>query len=654
MSLFKLGIYLINEVFSFLEYKRRLQICSRSHQLSKILSIKKPSFKLYNYLINSFKKYNISSLNLQNLYDKEFECNKKELEAKEINLIFSCFLRSLQKNPVKNQIVKLSPLFNNYYEFLDIDCDEYVLKLVSLYDIKKNNFLKNKKITSLNIKFTVSSSIEKDISFLNENLNYLLSLNQYKNIEIIIVGTGVFTQNSFDYINLDNLEKLQLSYMDLSSYDINYFFTKIYNSHKKYPLISLDLSSNILDEECINLLCWVIEINFPKLQKINLYGNNFTFIGAEKILQKFHKSIEIDISLNKLGKKEIDLFNKYNKSSKKLKIISDFRFNIRKDFRDNNLEEFCEKFKDLKDIELFEENSLTVRKLLKLKENLVKEENGIKESQIKNISFCLNQMETIEKINFNGTYKAGKILEKCKNSFLEQIKDYNLAYSEISQKCVDITERMKNLERFNLFRITLTNDLMININNALKNNLKNIKELCLSHTSLTSKSIKGLIDIITNLKNLISLSISENDIGKNSIIQIVKNLKDNCHDLIILNISKTIEPHNDGLNELWDSLSNIYNLREFYCQDNNINYKDMILFKNKLPNNYFMLNKIDFSYNADIDSNVLNELLPEFKKYLNYVEAFCFWDIGNIPIKDLIKFRGIFPSRIRLRNKKKR
>ena len=234
MSLFKLGIYLINEVFSFLEYKRRLQICSRSHQLSKILSIKKPSFKLYNYLINSFKKYNISSLNLQNLYDKAFECNKKELEAKEINLIFSCFLRSLQKNPVKNQIVKLSPLFNNYYEFLDIDCDEYVLKLVSLYDIKKNNFLKNKKITSLNIKFTVSSSIEKDISFLNENLNYLLSLNQYKNIEIIIVGTGVFNQNSFDYINLDNLEKLQLSYMDLSSYDINYFFTKIYNSHKKY------------------------------------------------------------------------------------------------------------------------------------------------------------------------------------------------------------------------------------------------------------------------------------------------------------------------------------------------------------------------------------------------------------------------------------
>ena len=89
--------------------------------------------------------------------------------------------------------------------------------------------------------------------------------------------------------------------MDLSSNDIINFFTKVYDSHKKYPLISLDLSSNKLDDECSDILCWVIEINFPELQKINIHGNNFTSYGAEKILKKFHKIIEIDIALNKIA-----------------------------------------------------------------------------------------------------------------------------------------------------------------------------------------------------------------------------------------------------------------------------------------------------------------------------------------------------------------
>ena len=117
----------------------------------------------------------------------------------------------------------------------------------------------------------------------------------------------------------------------------------------------------------------------------------------------------------------------------------------------------------------------------------------------------------------------------------------------------------------------------------------------------------------------------------------------------ILNISKTINPHKEGLNELWDILSNIYNLNIFKCQDNNINAKDMILFKNKLSNNFIMLNLIDFSYNIDIDTNVLNDVLPEFKKYLNHIETLSFLGVGTFIEEELIKFRGIFPGRIKMR-----
>ena len=642
MNIFHLGIYAINELFSFLEYKKRLQICKISKRLLKILYIKKASFKLYNFLINSFAKYNISSLNLQNIYEKTFEYFKKDLEAKEINLIISYFLHSLPKNhPVKEGMIKLNPLFKNYHEFLNIDCQDFVLKFVSLYDIPKNNLLKNEKITSLDINFTVSSSMEKEIPIISENLNYLLSLNQYKNIQIIIVGEEVFTQDSFDYINLDKLEKLQLSYMNLSSKDIIYFLTNIYESYKKYPLISLDLSSNTLDDECTDLLCQVIENNFLELKKINLHGNNFTSIGAEKILHKFHKTLEIDIALNKLLNGEIDLFNKYNNSAKELKIISNFRFHVKNDFQDNTLEQFYNKYKDLKYIELYENKYLS---------NEEDEYKGI-QKPFKNISSCLNKMKKIEKINFTGTYNAGNILEECDNSFLEQIKDYSISFCKISKKSIEITEKMKNLEDFSCFKAALKYELMTNLINSLKNNT-NLTRLSLSHADLDSKSVELLINSITNMKHLLRFSIDENYIGVNSIIQIINSLSANCHDLSNLNISKTIEPHTKGLKELWDSLTNIYNLNQFICQDNHINSKDMLLLKDKLSNNFIMLNKINFSYNADIDTNVLNDFLPVFKKYFNHVEALALWGVGIISKEDIIKFRNIFPGRIRIRNTK--
>ena len=132
-------------------------------------------------------------------------------------------------------MIKLSPLFNKYNEFLGIEYSDYVLKLVSLYGISKNNSLKNKNIIALDINLTFSFSMQKDISILQENLNYILSLNHYKNIQIKIFGEGILTKYSFDYINLEKLEKLKLSYMDLSSNDIIYFFNKFYNSNKQYP-----------------------------------------------------------------------------------------------------------------------------------------------------------------------------------------------------------------------------------------------------------------------------------------------------------------------------------------------------------------------------------------------------------------------------------
>ena len=180
-------------------------------------------------------------------------------------------------------------------------------------------------------------------------------------------------------------------------------------------------------------------------------------------------------------------------------------------------------------------------------------------------------MEKLEEIEFIQTYKAGKILEKCNNSFLEQIKFYDLSYCKLSKKCIEILEKMKNLERFHCFRLTLASELMEIINNSIKNNLINLREISLFHTSLTSKSLEELIDIIQNLKQLVSFSINENDIGTNSIIQIVKTLRDNCHDLTRLDISKTLEYHNVGLDELWDALTNINNLSRFVCQDNYMN-----------------------------------------------------------------------------------
>jgi len=653
MNIFKLGNFFINEIFLFLNYKKRLQLCQKSNLLSKILCIKKSSFKLYNFLINSFKKYNITSSNLQNIYNITFEYFGNELGTEEINFIFSSFLKSLNKNPINEGIVILSSLFDYYYEFLGIECKEYELKFVSLYEIEKNDFLKNEKISNLNINFTLSSSMEKDISILNENLNFILSLNKYKNISIVIIGEGIFTEKSFDYINLEKLEKLKLSFMDISSNDIIYFFTKVYDSHKKYPLIDLDLSSNKLDDECSDLICWVIEINFPKLKKINIHGNNFTSDGAKRILEKLNQTKEIDLALNKVGKYENDIFNKYNKDAKDLKIITDFKFDIRNDFNEQ-LDNFYDKFKDLKKIELFENDSIDANKISNLEKYLEKENNDVINKQLNNISLTLNKLKLIDNIIFTGTYKSGNILNKCDNKFLEQIKEYNLSYCKLSNNCIEIIEKMKNLESLYLLYAPLNIELITILSNSIKKKLFNLKSLSLYHTFLNSKSGEMLINMLSNMKNLINFIISENDIGTEIIIKILKCLSENCHDLNNLDISKTINEHFEGLNNLWDYLSQIYNLNKLKIQDNYINNYDMELFKEKLSDNFIMLNQLDLSYNSDIDGTVLSNFLPELKKYSNQIEVISFWGVGYLNEQELNKFREIFPGRIKLRNKRRR
>ena len=151
------------------------------------------------------------------------------------------------------------------------------------------------------------------------------------------------------------------------------------------------------------------------------------------------------------------------------------------------------------------------------------------------------------------------------------------------------------------------------------------------------------------MKNLSHFSIGENEIGTDSIIHIIRCLAENCHDLSILDISKTLNPHNEGLNELWDALINIYSLNRLNCQDNHINSKDMILFKNRLENNFIMLNLIDFSYNIEIDTKVLNDFLPNVKKYLHHVEVLSFLGVGISTEEEVIKFREILPGRIKIK-----
>jgi hypothetical protein len=263
-------------------------------------------------------------------------------------------------------------------------------------------------------------------------------------------------------------------------------------------------------------------------------------------------------------------------------------------------------------------------------------------------------LKLIDNIIFTGTYKSGNILNKCDNKFLEQIKEYNLSYCKLSNNCIEIIEKMKNLESLYLLYAPLNIELITILSNSIKKKLFNLKSLSLYHTFLNSKSGEMLINMLSNMKNLINFIISENDIGTEIIIKILKCLSENCHDLNNLDISKTINEHFEGLNNLWDYLSQIYNLNKLKIQDNYINNYDMELFKEKLSDNFIMLNQLDLSYNSDIDGTVLSNFLPELKKYSNQIEVISFWGVGYLNEQELNKFREIFPGRIKLRNKRRR
>lgn len=211
--------------------------------------------------------------------------------------------------------------------------------------------------------------------------------NQY-NISKIQITNDCFDINLLENAKLENLKILNLSKNNLV--DINPLTKIEFNQ-----LIELNLSLNKLKDNMIKSL---FELNFPKLEKLDLSFNLFTSYRILKSIEHFEKLIYLNLCSNVLKIENNENFDediKYDFKSLETIILSNGVFS------EENLENIIKriKFQKIKLIDLSSNHLKTLSFLKYLKdypiETLILNNNEINDSELNQLE-CMKTLARIE------------------------------------------------------------------------------------------------------------------------------------------------------------------------------------------------------------------------------------------------------------------
>ena len=372
-------------------------------------------FKNLNNIPNSKENY-ILIKNIQNLFNYIFNLfNFRRKENYKINLFTENFQNLENDNQLhfyKNKIIyaKINKLFNN-------DNIKIYENLKSKLKKKQNNF--NEKFLEKNIYKFSNKKISDSFNIHNSNIS-LLKKSFNENFE-----NDKYNNKKFDHIksifqSKNTVKKINRS---CSTMDLNYN-NEINNSN---ILINKNFINSNIDKNNNNLKF------FPKKKIFNLKKNNFF---------KFNHSFQ---NLNKKCFSSFSKFSNKNKSTnqknKNLIKIKKFLFPnllFKEEFRQNEII-FQNKIK-----EEYLTFLLFLRKILKNIDNLIKNENFIKENLF------------LTDLNLNIKYEKYFPFKKC-------IKEF-IFYSFINNYCDELLKIIYNLNNQNSSIENKKNEIFENFN----------------------------------------------------------------------------------------------------------------------------------------------------------------------------------------------
>ena len=369
-------------------------------------------FQLFNLIKDLFNENIITKDTFQNYYERLFiQMNKPSPEKinKNLNLFFNSFSFEKKFLIIKNKELKANIQLPHFSNFIELKFDFYVY-IYSLFEIKTDpSFERNsEKIKKLFIEILPETSIYKiNKKETIEKLNYILNKNKYEEITLIIKEKDFITKESLLKIKFNNLKKLTLTKMGLTSDDLNPLFESINISGQKYCLEYLDLSNNLLDNNCsINFIKCISE-NFPKLDIIILYKNNL-------IENKLSKDVFEEIMNVRPNSKN------YN-----FQYLVKSKYFLNYDFDEDKIFENVKKIKELTYIHLFGSYEFN--------------------ESYDNVCQVLNQLNKLTYITFSNVLFSDYFFEKLDNKFFEQITNLEISSCKFDSLSFNFLFKFKNL-----------------------------------------------------------------------------------------------------------------------------------------------------------------------------------------------------------------
>ena len=185
-----LSTNLVNEIFSFIDYKTYLKLCQKTKTFLKLLKMDINDFQLFHLIKDLFNENKITKDSFQSYYERLYiQMNKSSSEKinKHLNLFLNSNTYYNESLILKNKEIKTNIQLPHFSNFIELNFD-FILHIYSLFEIKKDSFFENNsdKIKSLFVEILSGTSIYKiNNKEAIENLNYILSISKYEEISLV-------------------------------------------------------------------------------------------------------------------------------------------------------------------------------------------------------------------------------------------------------------------------------------------------------------------------------------------------------------------------------------------------------------------------------------------------------------------------------------
>lgn len=612
---FKFTKAIYNDIFSYFKYERILLICQKSKRFQRYMNSSILEYKLFFYLNQLQKKYLFKPQNLQLMYELLIRFNNNQLDS--VNKIFDVYIKEKCEGVSKS--IKVKPFFPHSKDFMLLD----ILKDINLYIYSLDydngfSFLKNERVKRIKIN-TATAQNFYEISKQNENLNKLLSLNDYEHIKIVQLLKGVWNLNSFYSLNFTNLISLKLYYFKINNDEFNLFLNSLITKGSYPNLLILEMVSMGIGDNCCDTLGKVLKSTFHNLESISLQGNKISVNGLEDLISHIKylsKLRTIDFTLNLFGISGYSIIEKNSQYFQQLEEIKMNNQTMDFSFQDEDLIRAVSKFPNLKHIDFYE-----IKNLRQYTKNIFHPKFTYLRiiDPSKSISSYLSGLSNLRELSIVYSIDIYEVLNQLSLDFCKALIYLGIVYCEsFTEKSLLLLKRFSNIETLDLHQDNLSNDNMIYLSKEVLPYLSKIKVLNLKNNNIDRNIDNSFYESISKLTKLEKLDISHNNqMGPEALSKVIKALNDKEIKIRSFNCESCNDIKSDW-NSFWINCANSYNLEKLMLSFNNLNDDDISPFIDLLEKNYKSLVFLDLSFNEDISETSITKIINK-KEYLDNI-----------------------------------